>query len=1230
MFLCNTIFSQQIKFKTLTTSEGLSNNTVGDLVNDVDGGLWIATNDGLNYYDGSTFKVFKHVKGDSSSLSGNFILNVLRDHDGFIWLKNKQKSVSKYIGNGKFENFEFKSVPSDIFISKNKKVTVVCENEYYEYNGVKFIPVEKVSSYYVSRDLVLRKILNENRPDVLINDVLKDSRGNIWYATRNHGLFYINTELNANNKENLQNFVHDPYNPYSFKSNEIQKLFEDNTGHVWLAHKDGGLSMAFANSDKITTVTPHPIKNKILPNETVRAIVKSNDNSLWLGYYTKGIYYFDNLKNAYKQFSIKEAEVNSDWYRIRSMFLDSHGTIWIGTYAGLINISNKTYQLFPASNHAYFINNRNYSIVEDNAENLWVACWSGLAKFNLRTNRFESFKGQNQFLEYNVRHVSFFEDEVIVSTELHGVFLLNTITGDTQHISVSDNILADSVYYVYKDYLTNNYWIATSGGISVFNKQEGVVKNITEEDGLPSHVVFSLILNNSTFWISTSKGIATIDKNDYSVKRFPAHEGWQAAEFSEGAYFQDSKGFIYYGGINGFSYFQPSAMDLSKKKTRLKLNIDGKDKFEDQLVKPYSNNKLKIEITPIYFSGDHNLKILYKLEGLDSTWKETSDFAEINYTNIPSGSYQFKIKNKGEANSSSQIKLVLTINNPYYSTVWFYLSSAAFLVLVLGIFIYRKNINHQKRQKDLEEQILERTNFISKQKESLQKTNAKLDEKNKEILKQKEQLLAVHNNLKTEEFELEKFKTFAFAEFQEPISKIQKAANKLEDVNLLKDVISSESKKFINIINEWFYLDHTKDLAASRATSVLLKELLSNVINALHVKLKKTDINFNYRIKTSSVSYIEIDTLRFKLLFQYLFHDIFKYSESQSELNLNVDFKDDSLILKIESNSRVLIDNWDIIAHYSPYFKASKILMVDIDAIVDLDLASGFDLQLKIPVKALSTEKKVPEVVLWKHMKLDEELPINKKNILVFSDNSDFNVVQQLLDNSNNKLIFESEERALISAISHLKVSMLFLYNTSLTNGLVSLLSNLNKNRDKLYIPIVYVSEQISLIQDQQFNELDLDLKLTMPIPEDVFQKKMKKVFAKQEKINQKQEKESLYEHINVNNEFLSVNEKLVKKGLLFIKDNLSDAAFNVERLVELLDISRIKCYRVFKDTLKQAPSEIILSLRIEKAEYLLREKKLNISEVGFECGFNDPKYFSKTFKKHKGITPKAYIKEMQ
>ncbi|MFB9081056.1 hypothetical protein ACFFWB_27240 [Flavobacterium procerum] len=107
------------------------------------------------------------------------------------------------------------------------------------------------------------------------------------------------------------------------------------------------------------------------------------------------------------------------------------------------------------------------------------------------------------------------------------------------------------------------------GGVTVFNEKTGVVKNITESEGLPSHMVYGLIDNGDKVWISTTKGIASIDKKKYTVTSYHPNHGWQGTEFSEGAYYQDFKGNLFFGGVEGLNYFNPRTICSSNSKAKL-------------------------------------------------------------------------------------------------------------------------------------------------------------------------------------------------------------------------------------------------------------------------------------------------------------------------------------------------------------------------------------------------------------------------------------------------------------------------------------------------------------------------------------------------------------------------------------------------------------------------------------------------------------------------------------
>lgn len=1214
------VSGQHIKFRTLTTADGLSNNSVSDIVSDSTGGLWIASWDGLNYYDGHQFTVYKEELNNEHSLKGNMLSKLVKDRQNHIWILT-DRAVSVYLGNHNFKNYFFKATPSALFLSEQGEVVIQIQKAFYVFKEGKFYQTKKTLAPVNPNDN-LKSLLLSKHPHVIINDVLKDLEGSIWFATRRNGLYRIsNTTSNFNNNY-IEHYTYDLYAPYSFNSNEIEKLFQDDFGNVWLGHKDGGLSMAYSGSDQIKSIIPHPVQNPNLPNETIRAITLDVTNTMWLGYYNQGIYYSNN--NKFQKFTIAESNTNPDWKRVRSLFTASDGSVWVGTYAGLIRIKNGKYDLYEPQKTKNLPAGRNYSIFEDTNAQLWIGCWGGVAKFNLKKNTFEPFIGQQKLNKLHVRKVEVYKNQLFAGTEHHGVVQLDLKTGKVRTITTANGILGNSIYSLYKDAKTNYLWIASLGGLSIYDLTKNkIVKNCTEKEGLPSHMVYGLLLNNNTFWISTTKGIAAIDRNSYSVRSFNPNEGWQGAEFSEGAYFQDKKGILFFGGVNGLNYFNPNTLRENKVSPKIKLIVDGNENYTAEIEKSFSDNQLEIELIPIQFPVNDKLKVYYKLEGREDNWILLENNSKIKYTNLSSGNYQFLVK-VGEKGTVKPVYFSLHITKAFYETILFYILIIIFILVASVLFFYFMDKKVIARQKYLEQQIQERTKVIENQKRDLQNINEKLDKKNKKILAQKEKLLMLHSNLKRENFEIEKFKSFMLSEFQEPISKIIKNVATLKKNTPEHRELINQSNQLVNLISGWNYLDHVKELGAVKKSVIDLFPVLKNGMLKIEKELQHNQVSFNCEMINSDC-FVEIDELRLKLLLQYFFNDISKYSDAESSLDIKIEHENQSLKIVVISTSEILKNNWNNILHYSPYFKAVQVLLQDLKGNFLNESEDVFKAVLQIPLEHVHQEMQMKETISWKHFNSDDKLSLEDTPILVFGDPSNFSVAHQVLEHPDCHLIFESSETHLNAILKQINVAVIVLYQTTFTKELIHFL-NSNKDSDHFNIPILYISETINYELNEQLLEYGIDTLIQLPASTSFVQKKIKSlVDQKQKNAGENSIQKKIFQILTAEETIETPNDKLLKRALEIIKEELPEPDFNVEILADRLGISRVKCYRLFKESLKQSPSDILTSLRLQKAELLLKTRNLNISEVSFECGYNDPKYFGRSFKKYFGKSPKAF-----
>ena len=1212
-------FGQQIKFQNFTTNQGLSNNSIVDIESDKDGGLWIATWDGLNYFDGNSFKIFKNNFKNKKTISSNYITKLKKDAAGQIWISTKEGNINRYLGNNEFEEFKFSSNPKNIFLSQKGNIVIQTSKAYYEYKNASF--VETTSAYLKKRDFnTLKSILLRKYPNLIINDILKDKSGNIWFATRENGLYIITSESDVNN---IEHYVSDLYSPYSFKSNEVETLHEDDFGNIWLGLKDGGISMAYSGSDKINTIMPHPVKEPYLPAETIRAVTKDSKGKIWLGYYTKGLYYYNERSHFFENFKIDKAASNPDWERVRTLFSSSDGSIWAGTYKGILRISNNKCTTYETSNVPGMSIARCYSMYEDQNKQLWMGGWGGLARFNLITGKFEKFKGQELLSKYHIRSVKKNNQELILATENDGVITFNLTTGSLRKITTNQGILGNSIYAVFADNESDNYWIASLGGISIFNRSKGVIKNITEADGLPSHMVYGLIDNGDKVWISTTKGIASIDKKGYTINSYNSDYGWQAPEFSEGAYYQDSKGNLFFGGVNGLNYFNPNTIHTPNSKAKIKLRVDGNENYLTAIQKNFSNNALEIEVTPVLFPANKKTDIYYKLDGRDVKWLRLPANHKIEYANLSSGSYNFKIK-QGVDEIVEPASFTLQITEAFYQSILFYILLSGFILLMCMVVVYFKNKTALAQQKYLEELVTARTAVIENQKKNLEEINVELDQKNKQIVEQKEKLLILHSNFKNQNFEIEKFKSFMLAEFQDPIAKILEISGSFKQDNEIQKALMSQSGKLVNLISEWNYLEHVKDLGPIRKTAVDLFPVLKNNIEKLKKDLQFNQVNFNCEIENLNC-FTEIDVLRFRLSLQYFFNDFCKYSDQNSTLTVAVTFEHNFLEIKVVSDSVILKNNWYNILHYSPYFKALQVLLQELKGELIPSSEEQFEIALHIPIAIIDSEMNTKETISWKNFNQQDQFSPDKKSLLVFGDSYNNPAANQVLESENCNLIFESSVSNLNAVMKQTDISALVFYQAALTKELITFLK-LNKQNSNIKIPMIYITEHINYELDEQLLEMGIETHIKLPAGASFIRKKIDSlIHQNKESLREYKMQEKIFEILTEENDHITINEKLLKRALEIIKLELQNPSFNVEMLAEQLGISRVKCYRLFKETLNQSPSDILMSLRLQKAEVLLKTKKLNISEVSFECGYNDPKYFGRSFKKYFGKSPKEY-----
>ena len=187
-------------------------------------------------------------------------------------------------------------------------------------------------------------------------------------------------------------------------------------------------------------------------------------------------------------------------------------------------------------------------------------------------------------------------------------------------------------------------------------------------------------------------------------------------------------------------------------------------------------------------------------------------------------------------------------------------------------------------------------------------------------------------------------------------------------------------------------------------------------------------------------------------------------------------------------------------------------------------------------------------------------------------------------------------------------------------NG-IELCRRLKSNSDTVAIPIIILSAKHDLGVKIEGLTLGADDYITKPFNLDVLRLRMKRLVE----LTAKGATRTLVDPEPESIKITPFDEKFIEKAMKYVSDNIDSSQLSVEELSEHLGMSRVRLYKKIKQITGKTPIEFIRIIRLKRAAQLLRESQLNVSEIAYQTGFNNPKLFSKYFKEEFGILPSVY-----
>lgn len=645
------------------------------------------------------------------------------------------------------ESFE---LPGQAFV---KSLARLSENTFW-------IGTNQVGSWILDLDTgEYKKVESVFKEEDLVGSVLVDIRGDVLVGTTS-GLTVYSSE--GERKKTYRNVG---YSASSIQPGTVYALRADREGNLWVGTSRGGLSIvrnskAFYGID-INSSLP-------LSKRKVTSFIQDSQNRFWVGYHNEGIDILD-LDTSKKRFVDASEEDfaligrGSVWDIVET----GDGTVWVGTNRGGLSMlkagETEFTRFVPDPDEGNSIQGYDVRVIlPDEKGNLWLAIHGrGFDYFDRAKGRFTNYKNpQGAWVE----DLALDKNGALWIGSSSGLSRLDKgANGPVSYSSDADdeNSLSDGhVVCLHIDSL-DTLWVGTRNGLCVYNRGQDDFTRYSLDDGLPGTSIRSIVESaEGEVWVATSEGLARFDRESEAFKTFRQYDGLLSDQFVERSSFRSKDGVIFMGCEKGVVTFRPEEIETSQTPpevlvTGISVENVMQDSYgteesvlsqtpftADSIVLPPGKKAFGFQFAALdYLSAGRN-EFEYKLEGFDQDWIKNYGQASCSYTNIPPGSYVFRVRasNSDGVWNETGVALAVVLQPFFWQTLWFKVAVVVVLVLIVVLGIKWRLARLARQKAVLIKTVSERTQELQGALKKLEAQKEKIEDQNLELIDHRENL----------------------------------------------------------------------------------------------------------------------------------------------------------------------------------------------------------------------------------------------------------------------------------------------------------------------------------------------------------------------------------------------------------------------------------------------------------------------------------------------------------
>lgn len=1260
----------------LYNSSMLSSSKTDCIVQDRYGYLWVGTEYGLNRFDGYRFTSYFYDANDSTSIVNNEINDFLVDSSGRLWIGCGKGLVRYDYENNKFIRYKFPD-------GQTPRVRMMIEDS----EGNILFGTDGYGLYSIrpgADALRVETDMNKRSLDNFYTRVFEDERHNLWRGShipvvtrmKVNGLKPTASKDFTTNCGSVVNFLKSDRSGfyvvctngilrYDYEKGtmsnagfdlsalgskaSIGKAMLDRIGNIYIGTSGKGVMM-IPRGSKTLQVMEASNSDFNLATANVNDIYEDKDRNIWLSCYEKGLFQLNTGTEAFSSwlFSAQDYVLGSS---VSSIAAGNEGDIWCTVQKSGVYRFDRNGKITAHPSSPVGPN----TIYKDKQGKYWLCTENELYSYNPYTGESApkiSFDG----LGLNCMTDNG-EGVLYICNYSKGLCIYDTNTSEVKMLSMADvdskkgflandwirSLYMDSRgllwigtadgYSCYNpadgnfrifgwDYLlrglqgqsicensNGDMLLGTSAGLYIFHRKENKLSLFHNSEVLRNNSIYSIITDNGNdLWLSTANGIWQYNSR---AKKFIAHingNGLNTKEYILGAGLKLANGQIAFGINDGITVFYPknvSTMRLAMDEvylTNFSMNGRSINCLTDEFTLPYDENTFSMEFSLLNFKNTANITFQYNISG-SKEWVALPEGSNVlSFNKLKPGEYKIKVRAENNGIYSKKTKnITITIKDPWYASTLAYL---AYFILAIGIVFFMVVLYERRRKEELEEAKMR---FL---------INATHDIRSPLTL------------------------------IMGPLSKLK---NKITDEDSLSyiDIIDRNARRLMLLVNQ--ILDERKidknQMHLHRKQTDLVK-FINGVYSLYKFNAGQRNITLEFKHADNELL-AYVDKINFEKVISNLLSNAFKYTFDGGNVTIELSHNDTEATIAItdsgigfkDEEKDHLFDRFYQGRHKDGFHIEGTGIGLNLSRSIVLlhngsitahnrtDGHAGACLEITIPLSGkYLTQRELEEINEVKEENHGVKRHANRNfHILVVDDDEE--IANYIKDELSDWYRFDiaGNGKEALSALLSGKYDLVISDVMMPEMDGITLLKNIKTNTRISDIPVILLTSKAEVSDRLEGFKKGADGFIAKPFNMEelhiLIDNLIDNVRRLRGKYSGAQQQEDKVEKVEVKGN----NDVLMERIMKCINENISDAEFNVERLSESVGISRAQLHRKMKEMTGISTGDFIRNLRLEQAARLIREGKINVTQVAYTVGFNNQTHFSTVFKRHFGVSPTEY-----